>query len=494
MKNNLSKQATKLLYDDALLNFNKKKHRKELYYSKVKISDDTKSFSLLELHEFNKIKDKAIQQTVIRSFDTLFQDKIMIFETATIDPSLNIENITNLTNSITTNKQLVSDCIKNQYQEFKRFNRHFKNYNINAPTVYTYELTSSYNLHNHKIKFIETNELKTYIKSLLLSRNKSNIGRVEIKVDIRNEYLLKELFNDFYIRYGNGKKEKLSLRKFQDTLYIPQSKISAGNMVYFKFIKPEEENDNKYIAKYIFKYLNKSSSYLSKEQVVFSELKIRSVQYSKQFFGFNKSKLFKIVDAVYRLDKKHKILTDRKNPIPEVIEKLKNNTIYTHTQDNTTLTSYFIDINGVSHLLYTPYSNFQRESYLIEHEAVVSAFKDRLKTNHKPFTKLDTIKFDLSIKKVQFLKSLKKKYLEPSDSKQYFFYVFNKYHSIKSLWYSLDIKKQSIKQIDKFYILFKKDFNHHNIYIDNNTRPFSSEELSIKEQQLYEQYPQIQYL
>ena len=78
-----------------------------------------------------------------------------------------------------------------------------------------------------------------------------------------------------------------------------------GNFIYIRVLQ-EKQRDGKAITKYAFKYLLKTTKKTSKEQAIFSKLKIRQQQFSKDFFscGIRKDILYRTSSKIYTMVKR----------------------------------------------------------------------------------------------------------------------------------------------------------------------------------------------
>lgn len=287
-------------------------HSDKLYF--LNKNDKSKSFDFKNFIIQKRQLKRHFMQNEISSIAKVAEDKIMIFETSTIDPSLNTslkyENF-NFKNELSQGryeKRLIRNFLSEldeQHLEFNKFFRHItytnRNNKLKYKNIRIYELTKKKNLHCHKINLLEKLEdLTHYIQSIFLSRNKNNIGRIEIAIDndILEKYIV-PLFETKSIKVRiNNKYIYLSLesRIYDGNIqYVINESIKnnvAGNKIYFRGIV-DKENDKTHLTKYLFKYMLKTQDnkdkktyeiIYNKETALFKKLERQQKVISDFFF------------------------------------------------------------------------------------------------------------------------------------------------------------------------------------------------------------------
>lgn len=294
--------------------------------------------SLKDILKRQHIIKRSLIQNEISSINEIGKDKIIIFHTSTIDPILNISQ------KINNTKHLESQ-IKKQYEEFSKYFRTITKRNndkgLNYKNIRVYELTKKLNIHCHKTDFLhnETDFIK-YLESIVLGRNKNNIGRVELVLNIDFFKVIEQYFKDKKIKIRiNNKYETLTIskrsirfKKEKQNIYIINESIKGkGNFIYFRTIDDNKGNGD-HLTDYMFKYMLKSYDInepneilkprqkVSKETLIFSKLKIRQKIYSTNFFTdkLSKDELGKMNNKFYTLFKQ--VEQNKKNVINEFNE------------------------------------------------------------------------------------------------------------------------------------------------------------------------------
>ncbi|MDP2078008.1 MAG: hypothetical protein Q8N01_03545 [Sulfuricurvum sp.] len=258
--------------------------------------------SLKDIFKKQQIIKRSVIQNEINSINQVQQDKIIIFHTSTIDPVLNVPR------KIDEAKQL-EELIKNQYEEFNKYFRTITKRNNDKKITYknirVYELTKKLNIHCHKTDLLKSeNDFIRYLEAIILSRNKNNIGRVELVVNSDFFEAIQKLFKDKQIKIRvNNKYEVLSLMKRsikfqgekQSVYIVKETKKGEGNFIYFRTIL-DNKGTGQHLTDYMFKYMLKSFDFneenklleprskVSKETLIFSKLKLRQKIYSINFF------------------------------------------------------------------------------------------------------------------------------------------------------------------------------------------------------------------
>lgn len=284
--------------------------------------DTTKRFTLYDLEQMKKKIRSSVIQNEISSISKLMNGKIIRFTTNTINSNMNVDKDFPIYNDERFQFGELENRMFKQYEEFKKYNKSLRNYNyndenglnkkINGKSLRVFELTKSFNIHQHRIDVLnDFTELKEYIKSIFYKRNNTNIGRTEIRVD--EQILNKILETEITIRINNKNETLEFIKKYdeeskRDFYIIKNSMKNNGNFIYLKPIK-DIRNDKTHLTNYLFKYLLKASDEGSLENMVFSKIGVRQQQYSHKFFcDMEKMKLQKISSIIYREVKRKNIL------------------------------------------------------------------------------------------------------------------------------------------------------------------------------------------
>lgn len=381
--------------------------------------------SLKDILDKKTIIQSSIIQNEINSINDIQKDKFIIFKTTTLDPEINIsEDIYNIENleefklnqskdleklnnihihdleTFSTfnidkdiqdykdkqNKELQSfknkqdkklyekqyskleEQLKNQYEEMNLYFKHISNMNdkkkLKYKNIRIYELTELLNLHSHKIDLLDNQEdFISYIESLFLSRNKFNIGRVELVVDINFFNVIEKYFKDKKIKVRiNNKYTYLTLikkviKKENKTMYyIKETEKGKGNFIYFRTIEQLTETDKDYIASYLFKYMLKTydidNKHISKETLVFNKLKFKQKIYSTNFYTdkLNKDELEKLNNkffTYFKMEENNKktplsylkkedyeFIVNNKNSMFSTLSSLLNRNVFKYREEN----------------------------------------------------------------------------------------------------------------------------------------------------------------
>lgn len=419
-----------------------KKHNIKTNSEKVVFfhNENNTFLSLKNILEKKEILKSSLTQNEINSISKMTENNYLIFHTSTMT------NILNHNLNIYA-EQILEDNIINQYNEFSKYFRQIflnnKNKNLDYKNVRIYELTKKLNLHCHKIDFLKNNfDFIKYIESLYLSRNKTNIGRVELVIDIDYFKDVENYFknNQVKIRIKN-KTINLTLTKKQYTnniLYIiKESKKGNGNFIYIRTIEKQNQNDKDNITKYLFKYMLKgfdnNNNNISKETLIFSKLKLKQKVYSKNFFNkeLNKDELEKLNNKIFTY-----------------INRMENNKItplnFLQKEDLETISQ------NKNKLFYT------LSSFLTDNKFFIT---DGEKILEKEYIKIKEIILD-NIDKF----SLEKK-------KDFFYLVFNTYIDKENKWdYTRTLQKHNLKSVNKY--IENKKFND---LINKNTIDITQE-------------------
>lgn len=270
--------------------------------------------------------EDSLKQNEINSINEIQKNKFIVFNTSTLSPILNLrENINDI-------EDFENQSI-NQYKEYNKYFNHInktnKDKNLKYKNIRTFELTKKFNLHNHKLDFLENKEdIISYIETLMLSRNKFNIGRIELSIDYDYFTEIQTYFKDKKIKIRvNNKYIFLTLSKKtfnkKSFYYIKESRKGNGNFIYFKTIEKQDANDKEHLTKYLFKYMLKTFSKnqetefielkphdnVSNEVLLFSKLKFKQKIFSENFFTdkINKDYLEKLNNKFFTYFKQKSI-------------------------------------------------------------------------------------------------------------------------------------------------------------------------------------------
>lgn len=288
------------------------------YENKVIFNDETKRVNNIEkLLNYQKVKNRGYLFNEMDSINEIAKEKIMIFHTSTLDPSMNMPL------SIDNEKEMLS-ILRNQHNVFKKYFNSLLEYNsykeIDYKHIKVFELTDNINMHNHKIDFLDKAEdFKSYIESIYLARNKTNIGRVELAIDretfmekIRPMFINGEIvvrINNIYTPLTlveNRSKLKDGTIKYNVSIRESVKDGVKSNKIYFRMIETMGEEDNKHITKYLYSYLLKSTEKdrfdldPTKETLIFKELNIKAKSLSHNFFSKTNVEIYKpVMDTLY---------------------------------------------------------------------------------------------------------------------------------------------------------------------------------------------------
>lgn len=258
---------------------------KQLEYEKTIIfKSRNATYSLEKVTEYNrKIRPRLISNE-ISSVRRKLDKKIAIFQIRTINPKFNIPS------NVSTEKE-IDRHLKLQYQQFNNYFDYMNNFKIkgnrlNKQYVRIYELTEALNIHSNSIDILQTKEyLKHYLKSVIFSKMKNNIGKTELIITEYTLKHLKRLFDNFRIRVKN-KYKKLSLKQVGKYYFIEGIGCKLEEGIYFKLLT-KEKGSKLELIKYFYKNILKEryTQKPTKEHLVFEKLKMRIKQFSKDFFN-----------------------------------------------------------------------------------------------------------------------------------------------------------------------------------------------------------------
>lgn len=393
--------------------------RKEFYLKEYEIINNShrQIFTNKENNSFISLRDifkkqhfikRSLIQNEIDSINQVGKDKFVIFHTSTLDPILNL-------NQKIKDIDTIEEQITKQYKEFSKYHKYINDTNdkkkLRYKNIRVYEFTKKFNLHCHKTDFLNNEEdFIKYIESIILSRNKNNIGRIELVLNIDFFKVVEQFFKDKKIKIRiNNKYIYLSLIKKtitfknekQDIFIIKETIKEKGNFIYIRTINDIKE-DNEHLTNYMFKYMLKSfdinkeneilkpRSNVSKETLIFSKLKLRQKIYSINFFTdkMTKDELEKINGKIFTLFKQ--LDNNKKNVLSEFNENDFNELK-----------------NGKNHLFYT-LSNMLRDGKLYKREKTEILLTEYKKIKH--LIRMNIEEYDEKRKK-NFLFLIYKKYI-----------------------------------------------------------------------------------
>ncbi len=271
------------LYEAEELYFEKK--IKQLQYAKnIIFKSKNKTYTLEEVNEYKRKTRPRLISNEISSIHRELDKKIAIFQIRTINPKFNIPS------NVSTEKE-IDRHLKLQYQQFNEYFDYMNNFKVkgnslNKQYVRIYELTEALNIHSNSIDILQSKEhLEHYLKSVIFSKMKNNIGKTELIITEYTLKHLKRLFNDFQIRVKN-KYKKLSLKQVGEYYFIEGIGCKAEEGIYFRLLTKEKDLKLKLI-KYFYKNILEAryTQKPTKEHLVFEKLKMRIKQFSKDFFN-----------------------------------------------------------------------------------------------------------------------------------------------------------------------------------------------------------------
>lgn len=258
--------------------------------------------SLRDIFKKQHFIKRSLIQNEINSINEIGKNKIVIFHTSTLDPILNI-------NTKLKDIEIIEEQITKQYKEFSKYFKYINDTNdkkkLRYKNIRVYEFTKKLNLHCHKTDFLNTEtDFIKYIESIILSRNKNKIGRVELVLKDEHFKIIEQYFkgkkikiriNNKYVYLTLTKKTITFKKEKQDIFIITETIKDKGNFIFIRTIKDINENDE-HLTNYMFKYMLKSFDInekdeilkprqkVSKETLIFSKLKLRQKIYSINFF------------------------------------------------------------------------------------------------------------------------------------------------------------------------------------------------------------------
>lgn len=419
-------------------------------------------FSLKDIFQKQHILRKYFIQNEISSINQNQHNKIVIFHTSTIDPVLNVPRKID-------EAKLLEEQIKKQYEEFSKYFRTITKRNHDKKITYknirVYELTKKLNIHCHKTDFLNSEaEFVSYLESIVLSRKKNDIGRVELVVNADFFETVRKLFKDKQIKIRvNNKYEILSLLKRsikfqgkkQDIFIIKETKKGEGNFIYFRTIE-DDKGTGQHLTDYMFKYMLKSFDYneedkplqprskVSKETLIFSKLKLRQKIYSTNFFSdkLQKDDLEKLNGRFFTFFKQ--------------LERNKTNILSFFNKNDLDYIS-----NGRRHLLYTL-------SQMLDDKRIFVVEENK----------------DILVNEYKVIKSIVRSNIEAYNQydKEGFFDLIRKKYEYKNTLNERQLKKAIHKEIDHIFSVegFKKSYQE--MFDFEWDEPFTEEEITQEQE------------
>lgn len=262
-----------------------KKLKQAEYAKNIVFKGKSRTYTLEEVNDYKRKTKPRLINNESSSVHRHIMDnhKLAIFQIRTINPKFNIPS------NILSVKE-IDRHLKLQYQQFMNYFDYMNNFKIdgnrlNKQYVWILELSKALNIHSNSIDVLESkSDLEHYLKSIIYSKNKNNIGKIEL---IITEYTLKHLerlFKDLKIRVKN-KYIQLSLKKIGEKFYITGigGKVEEG--IYFKLLTKEKSSKLKLIRYFYKNILKERKQKPTKEHFIFARLGFRIKQFSKNFFN-----------------------------------------------------------------------------------------------------------------------------------------------------------------------------------------------------------------
>ncbi|WP_417334595.1 hypothetical protein [Halarcobacter sp.] len=285
----MNKELLKEYLEDADDIYYIKKLKQANYASIIVFPSKNRTYTLEEVNNYKRKTKPRLINNEISSIYRELDKKIAIFQIRTINPKFNIPS------SVSTIKE-IDRHLKLQYQQFKNYFDYMNNFKINGNRlnkqyVRILEESEALNIHSNSIEILQSKEhLEHYLKSIIFSKMKNDIGRTELIITEYTLKHLKRLFKDFQIRVKNRYK-KLSLKQSGECFHIDGIGCKLEEGIYFKLLKKEKDSKLKLI-RYFYKNIleERYTQKPTKEHLVFDKLKIRIKQFSKDFFRANINK------------------------------------------------------------------------------------------------------------------------------------------------------------------------------------------------------------
>lgn len=280
----MNKELLKNYLDVADEIYLSKKLKQAQYASNIVFTSKNATYTLEQVNSYKSKTKPRLISNEIGSVHRELDKKIAIFQIRTINPKFNISS------NVSTEKE-IDRHLKLQYQQFNNYFDYMNNFKIkgnrlNKQYVRIYELTEALNIHSNSIDILQSKEsLKHYLKSVIFSKMKNNIGKTELIITEYTLKHLKRLFDDFQIRVKN-KYKKLSLTQVGKYYFIKGIGCKLEEGIYFKLLTKEKDSKLELI-KYFYKNILKEryTQKPTKEHLVFEKLKMRIKQFSKDFFN-----------------------------------------------------------------------------------------------------------------------------------------------------------------------------------------------------------------
>ncbi|TLS96820.1 hypothetical protein [Aliarcobacter cibarius] len=303
----MNQELLKKYLDEADEIYLSKKLKQAEYASNILFTSKNATYTLEEVNEYKRKTKPRLINNEISSIHRELDKKIAIFQIRTINPKFNIPS------NVLIEKE-IDRHLKLQYQQFNEYFDYMNNFKVkgnrlNKQYVRIYELTEALNIHLNSIDILQSKEhLEHYLKSVIFSKMKNSIGKIELIITEYTLKHLKKLFNNFQIRVKNSYK-KLSLKQYGKYFYIEGIGCKLEEGIYFKLFTKEEDSKLKLI-KYFYKNIleERYTQKPTREHLVFEKLKMRIKQFSKDFFN---AKIEKHI--LYRTNNKLFLMAKNKN-------------------------------------------------------------------------------------------------------------------------------------------------------------------------------------
>ncbi|WP_143145137.1 hypothetical protein [Arcobacter sp. LA11] len=281
----MNKDLLKEYLKDAGFDYHTKKLKQAEYAKNIVFKGKNRTYTLEEVNDYKRKTKPRLVNNESSSVHRHIMDnhKLAIFQIRTINPKFNIPS------NVLSVKE-IDRHLKLQYQQFMNYFDYMNNFKIdgnrlNKQYVWILELSKALNIHSNSIDVLESkSDLEHYLKSIIYSKNKNNIGKIQL---IITEYTLKHLerlFKDLKIRVKN-KYIQLSLKKIGEKFYIKGMGGKVEEGIYFKLLT-KEKNSKLKLIKYFYKNILKERKQKpTKEHFIFGRLGFRIKQFSKDFFN-----------------------------------------------------------------------------------------------------------------------------------------------------------------------------------------------------------------
>lgn len=298
----MDKELLKEYLEDADDIYYIKKLKQANYASNIVFPSKSRTYTLEEVNNYKRKTKPRLINNEISSIYRELDKKIAIFQIRTINPKFNIPS------SVSTIKE-IDRHLKLQYQQFKNYFDYMNNFRVNGNRlnkqyVRILEESEALNIHSNSIEILQSKEhLEHYLKSVIFSKMKNDIGRTELRITEYTLKHLKKLFKNFQIRVKNRYK-KLSLKQSGECYYIEGFGCKVEEGIYFKLLK-KEKNSKLKLIRYFYKNIleERYTQKPTREHLVFDKLKIRIKQFSKDFFraNINKHILYRTNNRLFQM-------------------------------------------------------------------------------------------------------------------------------------------------------------------------------------------------